>query len=488
MKKSKKYIFAGVRVIIIAGLLWPAYAFSQTLLPPKQPEQNACNALLLCGGKFYTPYSYQGVGLGADLQETPCATPAETNTMWMKVTIATAGTLAFKIIPVDPLDDYDFAVLDVTNTSCDNLSPNNVVRCNYNNDEPGTNATGTVGLSDTATVPDVQGGVYGWPFAQSIAATPGQTYLILVNNFGHDDNPGPSHGFTIDFSTSTATFLPPPPATFTGTVKQCSDSSVNILLSKPILCSSIAPDGSNFSIPGITVTSAAGVNCVSDTGYTSQVVVNFTGHYPQGSYTVSGQSGTNGTTLIDLCGTPMPLLPGQSVTASAQFVIPPPAPTPVVSPADTTKCDYSTIGIIGENGFPKYLWSNGDNTPSIAVIDPGTYTLQITDTNGCTASKSVVVTDSACPQYVYLPNAFTPNNDGRNDIFRPVFAGAASMFRFAVYDRWGRLMFESTSPSGGWDGTTGGKEQPAGVYVWVCVYKLYEQPEHMQRGTVMLIR
>jgi hypothetical protein len=56
---------------IIVGLLLPAYAFSQKLLPPNQPEQNACNALLLCGGKFYTPYSYQGTGLGVDLQETP---------------------------------------------------------------------------------------------------------------------------------------------------------------------------------------------------------------------------------------------------------------------------------------------------------------------------------------------------------------------------------------------------------------------------------
>ena len=92
-------------------------------------------------------------------------------------------------------------------------------------------------------------------------------------------------------------------------------------------------------------------------------------------------------------------------------------------------------------------------------------------------------------QYVYLPNAFTPNNDGRNDIFRPVFAGAASVFRFAVYDTVGPNDVRDNEPlPRAWDGTSGGKEQPAGVYVWVCVYKLYEQPEHIQRGTVMLIR
>ena len=481
MRKTKKNIFAGVIIIIIAGLLWPACAFSQKLLPPNQPEQTACTAIPLCGGKFFNPYSYQGTGPGIDLAATPCASPAETNTMWMKVTIATAGKLSFSIIPVDPLDDYDFAVLDVTNTPCDSLTINNVVRCNYNNDQ-GPGASGTVGLSDNSTIQFVPGGADGENFAQSIDAVPGQTFLILVNNFGHDTDPGPSLGFTIDFTSSTAGFVPANPPAFKDIVKQCSDSSVIIELTRAVLCSSITPDGSGFSIPGVTVASAASVYCASDTGYTSEVVVNFAGHYPVGNYTVSAQTSSTGAKLVDLCGDPMPL------PQSLPFTIPPPAPIPSVSPVDTTKCDYSTIGIIGENGFPKYLWSNGDTTPTIAVIDPGTYTLQITDANGCKASQSAVITDSSCPQYVYLPNAFTPNNDGRNDIFRPVFAGAASVFRFAVYDRWGRQMFETTNPSVGWDGTSGGKEQPAGVFVWVCVYKLYEQPEHIQRGTVMLIR
>ena len=176
-----------------------------------------------------------------------------------------------------------------------------------------------------------------------------------------------------------------------------------------------------------------------------------------------------------------------TTTSSIGFTIPPAAAT-VFLPPDTTKCDYSTIAINATPGYAGYLWSNNDTTSSIAVINAGTYTLQITDTNGCKATDSIIITDSACPQYVYLPNAFTPNNDGHNDIFKPVFAGAVSEFRFAVYDRWGRLMFQSSNPSAGWDGTIGGREQPAGVYVWECVYRLYDQPERMQRGTVVLIR
>lgn len=470
-------------MLMLSCILWPATVFSQKLLPPNQPEQTACNAIPLCGGKFFNPYSYQGTGPGVDLRSTPCVPDsAETNTMWMRVTIAAAGKLSFQIIPVDPLDDYDFAVLDITTTPCDSLSPNNVVRCNYNNDLPGTNPTGTVGLADTATQPYVQAGITGWPFAESIDASAGQTFLILVNNYGHDASPGPSHGFTIDFTSSTATFVPSNPPAFKDIVKQCSDSTVIVELTRAVLCSSIDPDGSGFSIPGITVSSATGINCISDTGYTSQVLLRFDGHYPPGTYTVTAKTALNGTSLIDLCGDP--LQPPQSLP----FLIPPPATIPTISPADTTKCNYSTIDLNGETGYAQYQWSNGGSTSTIAIIDPGTYTLQITDVNGCKASQTSVITDSSCPQYVYLPNAFTPNHDGRNDIFRPKFAGAASTYRFAVYDRWGRTMFETKDPTEGWDGTTNGKQQPAGVYVWVCVYKLYELPERMQRGTVVLIR
>lgn len=468
-------------LVVLAGFLLPARSRGQNLVPPDQPEQDACTALPLCGGKFSTPYSYQGVGRLTDIPGTPCSIPAETNSMWLKVTIATAGILAFKIIPVDTADDYDFAVLDATSVGCDHLTAGDVVRCNYNVNTAGSNPQGIVGLSDTATNPDVMGGFFGQPFAESINVTPGQTYLILINNFGHDDFAGPSKGFTIDFSTSTATFVSNNPPALNNIIKQCSDSTVTISTSQPILCSSIAPDGSDFTIPGLPITGAAGVNCVGGSGYTSQIVVSFGGHYSPGNYTLHAAMGSDGNTLIDLCGDAL-VLPG-----SLNFSIPPPPPA-VFLPPDTTKCNYSTIAINATPGFPAYLWNTGATTPSIAVNDPGTYTLKITDANACTATDSILITDSACPQYVYLPNAFTPNADGRNDIFRPIFAGAASVFRFAVYDRLGRMVYETRDPYHGWDGTSNGKQQPAGVYVWVCAYKLYQQEEKVQRGTVILIR
>jgi gliding motility-associated-like protein len=474
-------------LLITACLLWPRHVFAQTLLPPNQPEQDACHALAICGGQFFTPYSYQGIGRVSDLTESGCG-GGEDNSMWIRVAIKAAGELSFRIIPKDTADDYDFAVLDISNTDCNSISSSNVVRCNFNNNEFGSNPKGIVGLSDTVAVDDVQGGVYGSPWVAAINATPGQVFLIMINNFGHDDNPGPSNGFTIDFGTSTATFKDENLPTLQNIIKTCSDSSVTIELTKPVLCRSIALDGSEFYVtPGVAVTGASGVNCVNDSGYTSEVIVSFSGHYPVGDYTVGFQNVTTGTTLLDICGNPIVLPPPSQPGSSLPFKIPPKAKNDFLT-ADTVKCDYNSITIGSDTIFSSYLWNSGQTSQSIGLMDPGLYTLQVTDSNTCSAVASENVIDSACPQYVYLPNAFTPNGDGKNDIFRPVFMGAASVFRFAIYDRWGRQVFQSTSPSGGWDGTTGGKQQPAGTYVWFCEYKLYKESERTQRGTVLLIR
>ncbi|HVS95916.1 MAG TPA: gliding motility-associated C-terminal domain-containing protein [Puia sp.] len=464
-----------------AGLSLPFDAFSQTLLRPDQPEQDACHPLSLCGGKFFTPYSYQGKGRKVDLSNTPCDS-GENNSMWLKVTVATSGVLAFRIVPADTSDDYDFAVIDGTHATCNSLSPSDVVRCNFNNNEPGSNPGGIVGLSDTGTSAFVKGGYFGNPFIKAIQATAGQTYLVMINNFGHDDNPGPSNGFTIDFSTSTATFVADSLPAFQSFLPQCSDSSLTISLNKPVLCSSIAPDGTDFTIsPFLPVMDAAGVNCVGANGYTQQVIIHFGTHAAPGNYTLKAQKGSDGTTILDLCGDAMA---PQDVLA---FTIPRPI-TGKFLPPDTTKCNYSTISIVPGREFGSYHWSTGQNTPSIAATDSGLYKLYVTDNDGCAGADSIHISDSACPQYVYFPSAFTPNGDGRNDVFRPVFAGPTSDFKLAIYDRWGRAVFETGDPFKGWDGSAGGNLQPAGTYAWVCTYRLYQQPERMQRGTVILIR
>ncbi|HEY1872272.1 MAG TPA: hypothetical protein VGG71_14515 [Chitinophagaceae bacterium] len=154
-------------------------------LPPNQPEQDACHALQLCGGSFFTPYSYTGSGKKLDLDATPCSPQpggGETNSVWLQIHTASAGSVVFKIQPVNPTDDYNFAVLNITGKDCGSLTYNDVVRCNYTTNIPGSNTNGITGLADTSRTSFIPPSLIGWAFAQPVFARANETYLIMINN------------------------------------------------------------------------------------------------------------------------------------------------------------------------------------------------------------------------------------------------------------------------------------------------------------------
>lgn len=295
--------------LLLAGVLFAAFPAAAQLLPPNQPEQNACGALVLCGTSFTSPYSYQGRGTTNDIATTPCGS-GEDNSVWLKLTISTPGTLLFSLSPISAQDDYDFAVLDITNTTCSNLSSANVVRCNFNNNQPGSNVNGVIGLNATSTQQFVPGGTTGSSFCQQINATAGQVYLIMINNFGNYNTGGPSSGFTISFAGSTATFnSPPPPHLQSINTPVCNyKNEITIKLTSEVKCNSIAANGSDFYLtPSGTIISAAGINCSGSQGYTDKVKLTFSPALAPGNYVVHAQQGTDGNTLLDLCNTALPL-------------------------------------------------------------------------------------------------------------------------------------------------------------------------------------
>ncbi|WP_204306850.1 gliding motility-associated C-terminal domain-containing protein, partial [Klebsiella aerogenes] len=67
---------------------------------------------------------------------------------------------------------------------------------------------------------------------------------------------------------------------------------------------------------------------------------------------------------------------------------------------------------------------------------------------------------------IFVPSAFTPNGDGRNDILKPITVGITQLFYFRIYNRWGQLVFSTSSIGKGWDGTFGGVKQASGTYVF----------------------
>ena len=89
---------------------------------------------------------------------------------------------------------------------------------------------------------------------------------------------------------------------------------------------------------------------------------------------------------------------------------------------------------------------------------------------------------------LYVPNAFTPNGDGNNDVFRPIPIGMKSINYFKVYNRRGQLVFSTSTQNKGWDGTFKGAPQDSQVYVWIVEGIDYQDKVIFQKGTVTLIR
>ncbi|MFZ4634533.1 MAG: gliding motility-associated C-terminal domain-containing protein [Saprospiraceae bacterium] len=132
------------------------------------------------------------------------------------------------------------------------------------------------------------------------------------------------------------------------------------------------------------------------------------------------------------------------------------------------------------------LWSTGESADFIAVKTPGIYT--VTADNGCeTASGAFEVLAKGEP--FVMPNAFTPNGDGTNDVFRPVWdCMDANSYRFQVYSRWGKEVFRTTETEGAWDGKVDGSESPADVYVYIVDFVDLEGLAIRKSGDVTLLR
>ena len=86
-------------------------------------------------------------------------------------------------------------------------------------------------------------------------------------------------------------------------------------------------------------------------------------------------------------------------------------------------------------------------------------------------AHSILVKHEDCSCTPYIPNVFTPNNDGQNDEFKPMATCPVENYQLQIFDRWGNRGFETTDVSIGWDGTFRGSVVATGVYVWRVQYE-----------------
>ena len=157
-------------------------------------------------------------------------------------------------------------------------------------------------------------------------------------------------------------------------------------------------------------------------------------------------------------------------------------------PPEITKCVNLYEKITPSMTFAKYLWNTGDTTSSIRVVNSGLYWLEVTDITGCTGRENVWVTTKSCMHGVFVPTAFTPNNDGLNDIFKPLVDGKLVQYRFTIYNRWGQIVFQTREFKKGWDGTLHGLKMDSNIYIWVCTYQFAGEEIKTEKGTVAILR
>lgn len=119
------------------------------------------------------------------------------------------------------------------------------------------------------------------------------------------------------------------------------------------------------------------------------------------------------------------------------------------------------------------------------------YTVQVRTAQGCTASDNVVLKLQCAPEHIHIPDAFTPNKDGKNDVFYPLGSGVNVVKYLRIFNRWGEMVFERTNfgihdRAAGWDGTFKGLPAPAGTYVYFTEMECSTGQLFTRKGTVTL--
>ena len=175
---------------------------------------------------------------------------------------------------------------------------------------------------------------------------------------------------------------------------------------------------------------------------------------------------------------------------------------PPVVQAGAEKTIISGMGVALKGvavGYPpfRYLWTPGEtidcptclNTKA-SPTDNQTFVLAVTDSNGCTGYDSVLVDviPSCGDELVYIPNSFTPNNDGINDYVMVRSYGVEAVNFFRVFDRWGNKLFETTDIDEGWDGYFGNELMPSGVYLVLVEGVCINGENFTKTGNVTLFR
>lgn len=156
---------------------------------------------------------------------------------------------------------------------------------------------------------------------------------------------------------------------------------------------------------------------------------------------------------------------------------------------DTCLGRQNSIRIAATPGYNTYYWMDRalpDTNVTYIVTHPGVYSVGVTNT--CGTKKITIEVFDSCEYSIYIPTAFTPNSDGRNDVFRIPLTNKNKLIRLAVYNRTGNLIFQTNNRLHGWDGTYKGETLDAGAFIYYIEMEGITGKRLTKKGYVVLLR
>lgn len=138
---------------------------------------------------------------------------------------------------------------------------------------------------------------------------------------------------------------------------------------------------------------------------------------------------------------------------------------------DKTICNGDVVELNAGNSYTLYRWQDGTTTSVYSAISAGIYIITVTDNNGCESMDTVQISlRDDCDFKLVMPTAFSPNGDGANETYKPVYVGIPTSFEMRIFNRWGEKVYETTDIDFGWNGRYKGVDQTMETYVWTVGY------------------
>ncbi|MFT4016709.1 MAG: gliding motility-associated C-terminal domain-containing protein, partial [Agriterribacter sp.] len=172
--------------------------------------------------------------------------------------------------------------------------------------------------------------------------------------------------------------------------------------------------------------------------------------------------------------------------------------SPRVTDQDIPRNTAAIIAVINPQQGKYELLSDANGSTIIGVSDEGIFeTALISEDRSffiryskgdCSSELSALTIKVFDSTFIYVPNTFTPNRDGKNDVWRPIIYGKLNSFSISVYNRWGQIVYFSDNIKNTWDGTFKGNNLPAGLFLYSITAKDYRNKPVNIKGYVTIMR